>query len=89
LLFALGFLKLFELPTDFCRDPNSSPVLVKMATIAGFCLPYAKSHISSVLASWELHTLQPVASILPDPSEMVKKTELVRRPRYIPAISGV
>ena len=72
LLFALGFLKLNELPTDFCRDPNSPPALVEMATRAGLCLPYTKAHIPSVLTSWELHTLQPVASVLPDPTEMVK-----------------
>lgn len=72
LLFALGILKLNELPTDFCRDPSSPPVLVKMVTWAGLCLPYTKAHIPSVLTSWELHALQPVASVLPDPTEMVK-----------------
>ena len=71
-LFSLGFLKLNELPTDFCRNPSSPLALVKMATRAGLCLPYTKAHIPSVLTSWELHTLQPVASILPDPTEMVK-----------------
>lgn len=71
-LFALGFSKLNELPTDFCRDPISPPALVKMAIWAGVCLPYTKVHIPSVLTSWELQTLQPVASILPDPTEMVK-----------------
>ena len=72
LLFALGLWKLNELPTDFCRDPSSPPILVKMVTLAGLCLPYTKAHIPSVLTSWELHALQPVASILPDPTDMVK-----------------
>ena len=72
LLFALGISKFNEIPPDFCRDPNSPAALVRMATWAGVCLPYTKAHIPSVLTSWELHTLQPVASILPDPTEMVK-----------------
>lgn len=71
-LFALGLAKLKELPPDFCRDPSSPPALVKMAKWAGVCPPYTKTHIPSIMTSWELHTLQPVASILPDPTEMVK-----------------
>jgi len=71
-LFALGVSKLNELSPDFCRDPSSSPALVKMAKWADVCPPYTKTHIPSVLTSWELHTLQPVANVLPDPSEMVR-----------------
>jgi len=70
LLFSLGFSKLFELPTDFCGDPRPSPALVKMATWVGVCFPYTKTHIPSVLTSRELH--QPVATILPDSTEMVE-----------------
>ncbi|KAJ3505332.1 hypothetical protein NLJ89_g7478 [Agrocybe chaxingu] len=72
LLFALGFSQLNEiLATDFCRNASSPPALVKMATWAGVCLPETKTRIPSVLTSWELHTLQPVANKLPDPTEMV------------------
>ena len=74
LLFALGLSRLKPLPPDsgFCRDSSSPLVLVKMAYWAGICLPYTKTHIPSILTSWELHTLQPVANRLPDPSEMVR-----------------
>jgi hypothetical protein len=74
LLFALGLSRLKQLPPDssFCRDSSSPLVLVKMAYWAGVCLPYTKTHIPSILTSWELHTLQPVANMLPDPSEMVR-----------------
>ncbi|KAF8805923.1 hypothetical protein BYT27DRAFT_7257840 [Phlegmacium glaucopus] len=74
-LLALGILQINEiLATDFCRKPSSPPVLVKMATWAGICqpdVPKTIAHIPALLISWKLSTLEPIASKLPDPIEMV------------------
>ena len=53
-----------------------------MATWACVCLPETKTRIPAILTSWELHTLQPVASELPDPTEMVKNRVGENVPRY-------